>query len=215
MNVLEVIASRRTIRVFQKKVPSKKVIRECLESAAWAPSPTNQQPWEFLVVTGKMLEKLCEVIARTFPEKMAALDPYGNLPQPCEKRRKETFEKLFAAAKAAGLDPRQMFRKSLSFYGAPVVVLFLAYKKKDDLYRFSTVAALENFLLAAHAKGLGACWLSAASVCQEEIRKAFKIPEDKEIVDSAALGYPAKDSPLNTYPRDRLPAEKVTRWLGF
>ena len=49
MSVLEVIKSRRSIRVFEKKVPPKEVIRECLEAATWAPSATDQQPWEFIV----------------------------------------------------------------------------------------------------------------------------------------------------------------------
>ena len=56
MDIMEVIRSRRSIRVFDNRVPPKEVIEECIEAATWAPNPTNQQPWEFMVVKGDVGE---------------------------------------------------------------------------------------------------------------------------------------------------------------
>jgi len=215
MDILEVIKYRRSIRAFTKRVPSKGIIQECLEAATWAPNPSNQQPWEFIVITGESLKKISEIITQTFPQRLKEIDPYKNIPESCEKRKNETFEKIFSAAKEAGIDPKDLFQKNLSFCGAPVAVLFLTYKMEHDFYRYSTVAVLQNFLLAAHAKGLGTCWVSTVSACQEEIKAHLKIPEEKEILDGVALGYPAKNYPLNTFPRTRLPIKEVTTWIGF
>ena len=215
MNILEVIKSRRSFRVFEKRVPPKKIIRECLEAATWAPNPTNQQPWEFMVATGEILERISEIIVKAFPQRMKEIDPYKGIPKSCEKRKDETFDKIFSAAKEAGIDSKDLFQRNLTFYGAPVAVLFITYKMDHNLYRHSTAAALQNFLLAAHAKGLGTCWLSSVAACQEELKEFLKISEEKEILDGVALGYPVKDSPLNTYPRTRLKVEEVTTWLGF
>ena len=215
MDILEAIKSRRTIRIFEDRIPPRETIQECLEAAAWAPNPTNQQPWEFIIATGKELEKISEIILKIFPQRMKELDPYKGIPDPCEKRKNETFEKLLSAAKKEGMDPKEMFKKNLSFYGAPVAVIFITYKMEHNLYRFSTTAALQNFLLAAHAKGLGTCWLSSVAACQEDLKGYLKVPEDKEILDGVALGYPVKDSPLNTYPRTRLPIQEITKWIGF
>jgi nitroreductase len=215
MDLLKGIKSRRSVRVFQKKVPSKKVIQECLESATWAPNPTNQQPWEFIVVTGERLKSISEIIVETFPQRMREMDPYHGIPKACEERKNETFEQLFTAAKRAGIDSKNLFQKNLTFYGAPVAVFFITYKAEHNLYRHSTVAALQNFLLAAYAKGLGTCWLSSVAACQDEIKAFLELPGEKEIVDGVALGYPVKDSPFNTIARKRVPVKEVIRWMGF
>ena len=215
MDVLEVIKSRRSIRAFEKKVPPKEVIRECLEAATWAPSATNQQPWEFIVLTGKELEKVNGIILENFAERMEGTDPYGDLPEPCQKRQQEILTTLIEAAQNAGIDPNDIFLKSLKFFEAPIGIYFVTYRRKDDLYRVSTAAAIENFLIAAQARGLGTCWLNVTIVCEEDIKKHLWISEDKELLGGVAVGYPVKDSPFNIFQRTRVPVDEVTRWMGF
>lgn len=215
MDLLEVMKARRSIRIFAKKVPSKKIIQECLEAATWAPNPSNQQPWEFVVLKGKSLATLSEVMGEVFPRKMKELDPYKGIPPSCAERKDETFKLIFSAARDAGLDAQDLFKKNCSFYDAPLAVLFIAHRIEHNLYRFATVAALENFLLAAHVRGLGTCWLSSVAACQEEIKTVLGIAEEKELLDGVAVGYPLKGSPLNAFPRTRIPVEDVTTWLGF
>jgi nitroreductase len=215
MDMLELIKQRRSIRCFKQEVPPKKMILECIEAAAWAPSPTNQQPWHFIAAAGEDLKKISEVIMNIFPQRMKEIDPYTGIPDACKARKDETFAQLFAAAKEEGLDPKALFQKNLTFYGAPVAVLFLCSKMEMSLYRHATTAALQNFLLAAHAKGLGTCWLSSVVACQDEIKSLLNISDDKEILDGIALGYPVKGAPLNSFPRTRLPVQEVTTLLGF
>ncbi len=55
-------------------------------------------------------------------------------------------------------------------------------------------AATENILIAAHAKGLGACWLGIYP--QEEritgIKKLFNLPDHIIPISLISLGYPAE-----------------------
>jgi len=52
-------------------------------------------------------------------------------------------------------------------------------------------AATMNILLAAHALGLGACWIgSYGSSYEEEAKKLLDIPEGWALVSIIALGYP-------------------------
>jgi nitroreductase len=53
-------------------------------------------------------------------------------------------------------------------------------------------AALQNLLLAAHAKGLGACWFCAPAFCKETVRTILKIPDAVEPQAFVAIGYPAE-----------------------
>lgn len=83
------------------------------------------------------------------------------------------------------------------FYGAPVYLLVLADKScPTHVYDGSLV--MGNLMLAAHALGLGSCWINRA-------RETFEMDEGKEILASlgiqgdyegigyCALGYIAKE----------------------
>jgi nitroreductase len=67
-----------------------------------------------------------------------------------------------------------------------------------DLAMQSLGAALQNLLLEADAKGLGACWFCAPSFCKETVRRALKIPHEVEPEALILMGYPAEkpDVPL-------------------
>ena len=215
MDVLEIIKSRRSIRAFKKETVPKEIIKECLETAIWAPSATNHQPWNFVVVTGKELDKIRDIVLENFPKRMQGMDAFSNVPGPCLKRQEELFETLFRLTEEEGIDHGNMFQRMLTFFEAPVGVFFVTYKRDDHQYRYSITAALENFLLAAYAKGLGTCWLGVAAACEEDIRNHLGISKEMEITGCIALGYPVKDSKFNTFIRTRVPADELTTWIGF
>ncbi|MHA1738548.1 MAG: nitroreductase family protein, partial [Candidatus Heimdallarchaeota archaeon] len=51
METLELLKTRRSIRKYRSTPVEKEKIEKCLEAARWAPSASNKQPWEFLIVT--------------------------------------------------------------------------------------------------------------------------------------------------------------------
>ena len=53
-----------------------------------------------------------------------------------------------------------------------------------------TAAATQNLLLAAHALGLGACWVGAFS--EDEVRRVLGIPLGVRPVAIVPVGYPAE-----------------------
>jgi nitroreductase len=55
----------------------------------------------------------------------------------------------------------------------------------------SVAMAVQNLLLAAHAEGLGACWMCAPLFCPDTVREAMGLPEDWEAQAVITLGYPA------------------------
>ena len=50
MDVIEAIKSRHSIRKYKKEKLSRDLILEVLESARWAPSAHNFQPWKVYIV---------------------------------------------------------------------------------------------------------------------------------------------------------------------
>ncbi|MBZ0179802.1 MAG: nitroreductase family protein [Melioribacteraceae bacterium] len=49
--------TRRTVRTFSKKKANDEIIKNCIKTAASAPSGANQQPWHFVVVTDPSIRK--------------------------------------------------------------------------------------------------------------------------------------------------------------
>lgn len=90
----------------------------------------------------------------------------------------------------AGTDP---------FYGAPVALVVLA-PRDVPTYVYDGSLMMGNLMLAAHALGLGSCWIHRA-------REEFDTPEGKAIlarlgiegdyegIGHCVLGYPAGDAP--------------------
>ena len=94
----------------------------------------------------------------------------------------------------AGKDP---FFRADPFYGAPVVLVVLADKSvPTHVYDGSLV--MENLQLAAHALGLGACWIHRAKETFETeegkaILAKLGIEGEYEGVGNCVLGYPDHD----------------------
>ena len=76
----------------------------------------------------------------------------------------------------AGKDP---FKRSDPFYGAPVVLVVLA-DKSVPTYLYDGSLVMENLLLAAHALGLGACWIHRA-------KETFELPEGKALLKKLGI----------------------------
>ena len=61
-DALKFLKSRRSIRKYKDKPVEQDKIEKCLEAARWAPSASNRQPWEFLIVKDeKKRKKLSEI----------------------------------------------------------------------------------------------------------------------------------------------------------
>jgi nitroreductase len=56
MEVEKAILTRRSIRKYKKEEISEELITKILESARWAPSGLNNQPWRFVIVRDKKRE---------------------------------------------------------------------------------------------------------------------------------------------------------------
>lgn len=218
MDIMEIIKQRKSIRRFTPEIPPRSLILECLEAASWAPNPTTQQPWKFIVLSGAALTGVCKIIKENFPAAAArkAQQPAPAISRDAEQmlaaRKQEAFSEMMAFLKSSGLDMQAIGEGNFAFHGAPLAVLFAVYPCKDQNFFKATVAAMQNFMLAAAGRGLGTCWMNAVSICQEHIKQELGLPAELIFVDGIAVGYPDGNSPLNKIPRRRLPVDQVTEW---
>lgn len=77
---------------------------------------------------------------------------------------------------------------------APVLVTF--FLDKDSSYDYvkdcqAVGASIQNFLLAVHARDLGAVWIGEILKNKDEIRQILGLPDRLELMAVVAVGHPA------------------------
>lgn len=85
------------------------------------------------------------------------------------------------------------------FYGAPVIFVVLA-DRTCPTHVYDGSLALGNMMLAAHAEGLGSCWIHRAreifdSEAGKAILRELGVTGDYEGIGHLAVGYPDGEYP--------------------
>jgi F420 biosynthesis protein FbiB-like protein len=175
------VKGRRSIRRYEARPVSQKTIDGLIEAGTWAPSAHNRQPWRFAVLTDATARE-------TLAQRMG--------------------DRLRQARLSDGDDPTDVEVDATRSYaritGAPlVIVAFLSMEDMDTypdterqaaehLMAVQGVAmAVNNILVAAHAAGLGACWMCAPLFCSDAVVGAVGAPQHWRAQALLTLGYPA------------------------
>ena len=70
MELYEAIRTRRSIRKFSSEAIPKEKILKILEAANLAPTASNRQPWHFIVIRRSSLDRMFEIMDRSFRERV-------------------------------------------------------------------------------------------------------------------------------------------------
>ncbi len=200
------LRDRRSVRRFRPDPVPEEKLDAILEAARWAPSAGNRQSWRLIVVTA---EARRTELARAVEEAVLST--------------RQGLRTGMANHASAYLDNFTHFAR------APVVVapiyrvgpdLLQATQRDDappvpgaDLRRLDAVcsvsAAIQNLLLAAHAQGLGACWMTGPLVAVEALGPILEVPRGWTLAALIPVGYAYEipDGPA------RRPLERLVRRL--
>lgn len=220
MDILEAIRSRRSVRAFKPAPVPKETLREVLETALWAPSWANTQPWEFAVVGGLAAK---EIKARLLEKLWAEEEHRSDIPHPTfsgvyQERRRElgmAIHQTLGIRRDDREGRRWWDRQMVKFFGAPNGIIFYMDGGLGHYSMLDIGALMQTVMLAAQAHGLGCCPEAAMVRHPEVLREILGIPESKKIVCGMAIGYPDADSPISSHRSHRVPLEEVSTWHGF
>ncbi|EJO5347506.1 nitroreductase family protein [Clostridium botulinum] len=157
--MLEEMRSRRSIRKYMNKPVEDEKIIELIESARIAPSGSNTQPWNFIVVKSDLTRERLAKMSHN-QEWMMAAPVFIVCVADIRSRIKEDIE-----LSVDENNPQQELKQIIR----------------------DTSIAIEHLVLSAENLGLGTCWV--AWFTQEEIRPILNIPSDKYVVSIITLGY--------------------------
>ena len=173
MDIYEAIEKRRTIRRFKAPATKEQILR-IIAAGTKAPSGTNQQRWEFILVDDPALvEKISErkyVLNR-------GNKPRGEAAESPEKEKGAQMQKE-------------------SFANASHVAVYYKEGGIGDAWM-----CLENMSLAAVAEGLGTRIAAFGMGADKDINKILKAPAGYELAAVLSIGVPAMEpAPRNLRP---------------
>jgi nitroreductase len=184
------MATARTIRRLTDEPVDDATLARCLQAATWAPNGANTQDRRFIVLRSPQMRA---VVAKCAAEALKVIEPVYGMTRPAPddnslraRNNRATYE----------LHDRA---------GEFTSVLFTQKKyptASDLLLGGSIFPAVQNFLLAARALGLGACLTSWASYGGEKLmREAVGVPGDWLMAGHVVIGWPrGKHGPLRRRP---------------
>ena len=184
MELIDAIYNRRAVRDYTEQSVPKLSVLELIDAATQAPSAINSQPWAFVVVQDR--DRLKE---------------YSDRAKACLLKTIEPTSSLFAHRDML-TDPNFNI-----FYNAGTLVIICA--KPDGLNPAEDCClAAQNFMLAAHAIGLGTCPIGFARpwLNLPEAKKELGIPANYTPVFPIIVGFPTGQ----TAPPERKEPEIVT-----
>jgi nitroreductase len=194
-DVWEVMSTARTIRRFTDEPVDDATLARCLQAATWAPSGANAQAWRFIVLRSPEQRA---VVAKAAAHALEVIEPVYGMTRPAHddnSRLARTNRATYELHDRAGDFTSVLFTQK-QFPTASQLLL-----------GGSIFPAMQNFLLAARAQGLGACLTSWCSYSGEQLlREAVGVPEDWMLAGHIVVGWPkGKHGPV----RRRALAEAV------
>lgn len=189
-----IIRTRRAIRRYAAREVPRALIEQMLETAVWAPSAHNRQPWRFAVLTADAdKDRLARAMGRRLRADRTA---DGDPPDAIE---------------------RDIARSYARITGAPVLIVVCLSMRDMDAYPDarrsqnehtmavqSVAMAAQNLWLLAHDAGLGACWLCAPLFVPNLVRETLGLPPDWEPQGLMTCGWPAEEKHKTRKPLDEV-----------
>ena len=172
-NLLKIIQTRRSVRVYKSGKVSDAQLETILEAARWAPSGANTQPWEFVVTRDrKKMKRIREIYANEWKQRKLE-DPvhYKGL-------KKDYVGDVSVLVLVCG--------------DARTKQVYLTTRQPADrekLFQASIANAVQQMMLAAAGMNLGTVWVSVREEVEPELRELFKVPHDLRLLWVVPIGH--------------------------
>jgi coenzyme F420-0:L-glutamate ligase/coenzyme F420-1:gamma-L-glutamate ligase len=181
MQALEAIAGRRSLRRFAPRRVPRALLRDLVAAACAAPAPHRSRPWRFVEITPEARPRLAEAMAAAWRADLEA-----------DRQPLEVIERSLARSRRQLVEAPLLLLACLEQEGARRWPDRRRRRAERDMYMQSLGAALQNLLLAAHARGLGGYLKGAPLFCQAAVEEALGLPTGWQPAFLVLLGYPAE-----------------------
>ncbi|HVM12394.1 MAG TPA: coenzyme F420-0:L-glutamate ligase [Actinomycetota bacterium] len=186
---LYAISSRRTVRAFRDEAVPDDAVERAVAAALTAPVPHGSRhrapPWRWTILRrGERRRRLLAAMADAWRRDLRA----DGFPEERIERRIERSDAILAAAPTLAIP-------AVSLEGADAYPDARRREAERDMFLLATGAAVQSFMLALHAQGVGSSWISSTLFCKEEAATALGLDAGWLPMGAVAAGFPAEPPP--------------------
>ncbi|NPV88306.1 nitroreductase [Coprothermobacteraceae bacterium] len=192
----EIIKTRRSIRYWEERDVPDEVLRKAIELACYAPSGMNYQGWKFKVIKNKgLIGQIADAVRHRVQMMVSWPESKEHITEPSRAvERSDFFRKapvLIAVYSQQYPSTRdEILQKRMQH--DPEAVKMKHWSEVANSRIQSVAAAIAYLLLALHAQGVGAVWMTGPVQAKEEIENLIGKHPGYDVVALIAAGYPAE-----------------------
>ena len=173
------LAGRRSVRQLSPRPVQPALVQEVIAAACLAPAPHHSHPWRFVILSADARAALTQAMGERWRQDLER----DGLPEARIRRLLSRSRSRLAAAPVlilAGVvgDAQRAWPDQRR------------QRAEELMFAQSLGAAMENLMLAAHARGLASYWISAPLFCPDAVCLALDLPSDFQPQALIALSYP-------------------------
>lgn len=211
--------SRRSIRGFLPTPVAQDVLEQVFETAAFAPSNCNTQPWYSHVVSGEMRDRLSRIFMETIGQGNYSLDyPYdAKYEGVFRKRQLDVGILLYQALGVTREDKegkRQAFLRNLEFFDAPhAAFIFMpewcGIREACDVGMYA-----QNLMLTLRAHGIASCPQTILGYDADSVRRELNIDAQMKLLFGISFGYEDRSLPENKIVPERATLDQHVKFYS-
>lgn len=209
--VADALKARISTRAFLDRPVPEAIIRDILDTAKFAPSGGNLQPWKVHVVTGAARLRIIDAVKTSLAENPFAnefeISVYPeNLWEPHRTRRFTVGEQMYSLVGIPREDKAgrlKWFQKNFEFFGAPVG-LFFSIDRRFDRGQWAHLGMfMQSIALLAVEKELATCMQECWAARAKTVAAMLGLPENEMLYCGMALGWADPEAPVNRLRTER------------
>ena len=212
---IELTSQRRSVRGFLPDRLDQSVLDSIFETANYAPSNANTQPWHTYVASGALRDRLSQRLQETVGKGENQLDfPYGYKYDGVYRQRQLDVGILLYKALGVTRDDKdgkiRAWMRNLEFFDAPhVCFLFMPdwceIREACDVGMYA-----QNLMLSIAAHGAASCPQTILGYNADVVREAFGIGPEMKLLFGISFGLEDKSLPQNQIVPERAALEENT-----
>jgi coenzyme F420-0:L-glutamate ligase / coenzyme F420-1:gamma-L-glutamate ligase len=175
---LQALHARRTIRSFGRGAVPRDAVADAVAAACTAPAPHHTRPWLFVALDGAPAKRAL----------LAAIADAWRADLRGDGTPEDTIERRIARSDAVLGQAPTLIVPFVRFAGAHPYADDERASAEREMFLLSGGAAIQNLLLALHARSVASCWISSTLFCQEETRAVLGVDAEWHALGTVACG---------------------------
>ena len=214
------VRERHSVRGFLPDRVPEPLLQKIFDTARWAPSGTNVQPWHVCVASGEVRDRIRAGFLERATNNIPAAPDHprdGKVSDPWRERKRGCARALYGAMGIEWEDREGRARAALrnhEFFDAP----HAAFLCINEVFGAQSIADVgmyaQTLMLAMSVNGIASCAQGSLRDYPDLVRESFGLSSELKVLFGISFGFEDPSVPANQARTERAPLAETVQFLG-